>query len=174
MNKLIISILLMVGLVGMIGTAAANPFNLNIVGGPNPLVLDAGQSVILDLEGNTFHSDDVVANQYFTLTSSVSCVTPGCNIGDIQVAFSPSTFGPATNPTITNANIMTVTRISSPIDQDGTQYLIEVTAGPDSATDEYGVSTRSVTAVPEFQTIALPIAAVIGLMFILGSRKKKE
>jgi hypothetical protein len=34
--------------------------------------------------------------------------------------------------------------------------------------------TIKTTTVPEFPTIALPIAAVLGLMFIISSRKKKE
>ena len=32
----------------------------------------------------------------------------------------------------------------------------------------------SLTGIPEFPTIALPIAAILGLMFIISSRKKKE
>ena len=44
--------------------------------------------------------------------------------------------------------------------------------GSDQA--EIGGSSTTLNPIPEFPLIALPVAAVIGLMFIIRSRKKEE
>ena len=51
-------------------------------------------------------------------------------------------------------------------DNSGTSYI-------PSATSDYAVLTTR-TTVPEFPTIALPIAAILGLAFIFQRRKEEE
>lgn len=45
---------------------------------------------------------------------------------------------------------------------------------PDKYVDSYKVCTKVIIPIPEFPTIALPIAAVMGLLFVFQIRKKKE
>lgn len=61
-------------------------------------------------------------------------------------------------------------------DQIGREYIIDfyvdgVSSGNSVVT---GKSTTIAYGIPEFPLIALPIATVLGLMFIISSRKKKE
>ena len=62
---------------------------------------------------------------------------------------------------------------------------VEISGTPPMRFDAWGLNddnriilknpfSHNITQVPEFSTIALPIAAIIGIMFILQSRRKKE
>jgi hypothetical protein len=162
-------------MVAMTGIAAANPFNLEILKGTNPLQMADGDSVILDLSGNTFTSKDITNGTMFDLTANVTCLSGCVGAADVTVAFTNPQFGPAASGTVINANALTISKNAiGGADTVGSLYKVTVTAGPNGDFAEIGVATRSVENIPEFPTVALPIAAVIGLVFLFQNKKKKE
>ena len=48
------------------------------------------------------------------------------------------------------------------------------TEGEEELIESYRLTSRVSVPIPEFPTIALPIAAILGLMFLLHSRRRKE
>ena len=200
MNKLIISILLMVGLVGMIGTATADQINifepLTFVPGTGGAfsgtavtsvsLVPGGAAVIKDLEIWSFNQPAGTQHQLTTVVAPLGLTgLPG----DIIIKYQEKTPAPgplaqgpynwwqdmgqqtpAPSPTVHESLDIHIS--ASPNAVPGEQYQVQVT-------DDNGLPltvkvTIVTTAIPEFQTIAIPIAAVLGLMFIIGSRKKKE
>ena len=149
MNKLIITALLMVGLVGMIGTAAADPQATYIMG------------LVVDTDGNEVVGTDV--NVYLG-TSCSGTLLGSCTTGTGPTPGNYYIFAGLLEP---NDDI-TVYAVHSTL---GSGYET-TTAGADHS-DGFNVAIQTIP-IPEFPTIALPIAAILGLMFIISSRKKKE
>ncbi len=169
-SNIVMIIALFAVMISMTGMASA--FNLNIAGGTNPMQLGPGQSIILDLEGNQFSSSDVNAGKIFNLTAEVTCITSGCNPGDITVTFIPSsTFGPVINPSFKKPGALKIA--VSPSSPGGANYKVLVQAGLDGIA-EIGVDTRSTTSIPEFPAVALPVGAAIGLLFFFQQKKRKK
>ncbi len=172
MNKLIISALLIFGLVGMIGTAAAEPYNLRIYNAAgtapadNPLDLQPGDSIVLSLYMEKMVND----SDTFPITPTVTSIA-GSNPADVTVTLATGVLTPAgSDPYIQVGEVTISLSASAPI---GDQYNIEIDA-PGANPLDIGVASRNVNSIPEFPTIALPIAGILGLMFIISSRKKKE
>ena len=175
MNKLIISTLLIFGLVGMIGTAAADPYDAllyNAAGtaaAVTPINLQPGQSITL-----SYHAENVAAASigddipYWNIVTVVSDGSLGELITDITVV-TPVNFTP-TAATYTDVGVITITN-NGPI---GAVYNVEIGATGGVVNFDTGSASRPTNSIPEFPIIALPIAAVLGLMFIISSRKKDE
>ncbi|MDF1531896.1 MAG: PEF-CTERM sorting domain-containing protein [ANME-2 cluster archaeon] len=172
MNKLIISALLVFGLVGMIGTAAADPYNLRIYNtagtapADNPLQLLPGDSIVLSLYMEKMAND----SDTFPITTLVSSIA-GSNPADVTVSLATGVLTPSGADPYTQVGEVTITL--SPSAPVGAQYNIQVSA-PGANPLDIGVASRNVNSIPEFPTVALPIAAILGLMFIISSRKKEE
>jgi hypothetical protein len=151
LNKLIISALLIFGLVGMIGTAVANPTSTTITG----FVVDASGNQVEDAEVTVYEGD----------------VFSGRQLGDTFVSGSI----PGSEPGYYAIQVSTVD-----LTADITVYAVHHNSGSGSvkttagATNTHRVNVVQDIPIPEFPTIALPIAAILGLMFIISSRKKKE
>ena len=175
MNKMIISILLMVGLVGMIGTAAADPYDAllyNAAGtapAVTPINLLPGQTIIL-----SYHAEKVAVQSigddipYWNKVTVVSDGSLGELKTDITVV-TPVNFTP-TAAICTDVGVITITN-NGPI---GAVYNVEIGATGGVVYFETGSASRPTNSIPEFPTVALPIAAILGLMFIISSKKKKE
>jgi len=56
----------------------------------------------------------------------------------------------------------------------GAKYGILIQAGVVGVNLEVGTASRLLTSIPEFPTVALPVAGVIGLVYLLNFRKKKQ
>jgi hypothetical protein len=176
MNKTIISILLIIGLVSMIGAAAA--YNAGIYTAddseraPAPLMLKPGETVIL-----TYHAEALdpaalgVSLPYWTNVAVLSDGSLGELSSDITVT-TPVYFTPTTIPNYSDIGLITITLDSNaPV---GAFYQIGIGAGTQGISIDAGSASRNVSSIPEFPTVALPIATIVGLMFIISSRKKKE
>jgi hypothetical protein len=171
-NKIVMIAAMLAVMVAMTGIAAANPFNLAIVGGSNPLELAPGTSTVLDLKGDTFHAYDITASTAFTYSFNVTCITTGCDTSKVAVTFPVSSnITAAAGEVVQPGNFKVEVLSSSPV---GDEYLIILQAGPNGAKNEFGIATRGVQAIPEFPTVALPVAAIIGLVFLFQQKKKKE
>jgi hypothetical protein len=156
-NKITITAALLAVMISMTGVASA--FDLVIVGGGNPIILQPGQSITnLGLNGTNILSDDNGAS--FALASGVSsCTTGGCSTADVTVA-TVATFGPVTYPTYSQANAVTsISMSASPTSKNNTNFVIFVQAGPSGGNSgESGLATRTVK-------LFIPPANISGMKF---------
>lgn len=178
MNKIL---LIAIAMVAMIGIVQANPFDgdfYNEAGdapAPQPIILKPGV-----LQTFSFHADNIApaANDTdLTYNYEVYVLSGSGNPTDITVT-TPASFHPV-NYTTTGAfsytDIGTITillDINAPVD---TIYQVVIYGGSYAGTGEFdsGSAARNF-AIPEFPTIALPIAAILGLAFIFQRRKEEE
>ncbi len=87
--------------------------------------------------------------------------------GDISVTFSHPSFTPA-DITDTDIGVITITNTAG---IEGASYLITISAGA-TGVEFGGAASRHVDSIPEFPTVALPVAAILGLVFIFGRKKE--
>ena len=159
-------------IVAMTGTASA--YNLRIFDAagatpaPNPLNLLPGQSLTLSLNMEGMVNDSEV----FPIDPAV--VTPlggGGVLADVSVVYATGSLSPAGSDPYTQVAEVTVTlAAAAPI---GATYNIQI--GADGANPmDIGLASRNAASVPEFPTIALPVAAILGLAFIFQRRREEE
>jgi hypothetical protein len=80
------------------------------------------------------------------------------------------------NVTVTNAytypDILDITIIIDAASPSGTIYRVSIGAGPVTIESEIDSASRYVNSeIPEFPTVALPVAAILGLAFFMQRRK---
>lgn len=130
-----------------------------------PIQLAPGESKTL-----SYHGENIDARAFgLDLPYSYS-VEPSDSLGsegDISVIFSDPSFTPTTSIS-TDTGVITITNTGG---VEGASYLVTISAGTYGV--EFGAASRRVDSIPEFPTVALPVAALIGLVFIFG-RKKEE
>ena len=134
----------------MIGTAAAVPQATYVMG------------TIVDTDGNE------VAGAVVNVYSGTSCLDTSLSLGNDTTGSGPTPghyyiFAGWLEP---DADI-TVCAVHTMGSGSAT-----TTAGADFS-DGFNVALNTIP-IPEFPTLALPVAAILGLMFIISSRKKKE
>lgn len=162
-------------MIAMAGIAAANPVTPTLMkGSPNQGVIapqpvqigeNAGDTTILSLklEAMADPSD----------TFSVVCtVTPlgGAPAGGITaVCTSPLSPGGVQPFTAVDSIVLTNNGVPQ-----GSNYSLVVNVAGVVNTFDVGVESRVVSSIPEFPTVALPVAAAIGLVFFFQHKKRKE
>lgn len=116
-----------------------------------------------------------VSNQYL-LSASGKAMSTGDAIGDdadisVVVIGDPYFYLPSslTDPFVYEDATIIVTLNGAP---EGAVY--KVTARVDDVVDEilFTSTSTNATSVPEFPTVALPVAAILGLVFIFGRKKE--
>ena len=131
---------------------------------PNPINLLPGDSVIL-----SYHAEMLTSSAMGMTTTygyDVLGVTGGGSMNDINVTFAHD-FTPTTYPEYDDVGVITLNLDpNAPV---GAVYEVKIYTGTSSATC-YASASRDICAVPEFPTLALPIAAIIGLAFIFKRR----
>ncbi|MDF1534303.1 MAG: PEF-CTERM sorting domain-containing protein [Methanosarcinaceae archaeon] len=188
--KKIVTILIAITLITMMGTAAADQINVYDTGTSNtvsviPLV-PGGASVQKDLVVSGFLQDGSISSVAHTLNDTISIVPvagiSGQLITDIKVEYrelSPSMTWKVedcrwTQVSDIGGNELLAIRFSaSPGAPVGGKYQIEI---KDTATGNSFAATCIVGTVnvPEFPTIALPVAAILGLAFFFQRRREDE
>ncbi|MDK2826843.1 PEF-CTERM protein sorting domain-containing protein [Methanolobus vulcani] len=132
---------------------------------PNPINLLPGSSVIL-----SYHAEKLTSSAMGLTTPygyDILDVTGGGSVNDINITFTHN-FTPTTYPEYDDVGVITLKLDSNaPV---GAVYEVKIYTGTSSATC-YASASRDVCAVPEFPTIALPIAAILGLAFIFTRRE---
>jgi len=177
MKRKIIAITAMLAvMVAMIGTAAALHLGIN---GDNPVSIKPGQSIILDVTMSDPNSHVALPHDISITGATVTCntLTPLCTTGDLKVEGNmmpfPHNFVMTSNP-FTHPNCIKVTLNALTTDPIGTEYVVHL-AGDDITGGELNViADKTFENIPEFPTVALPIAAVIGLVFFFQQKKIKE
>ncbi|AAM31815.1 hypothetical protein MM_2119 [Methanosarcina mazei Go1] len=158
----------------MAGSAMAAPFDpslLNAAGtaeAPNPITLAPGQSVVLSFRGTGILEEAVDTDLPYTSTVAVKAGSPAeAKTTDITVGFVHPNFHP-TASSYTDVGVITLTN-NGPA---GASYLVTIKAGSETSI-EFGAASRTVNSqIPEFPTVALPVAAILGLVFIFGRKKE--
>ncbi|WP_406661209.1 PEF-CTERM sorting domain-containing protein [Methanolobus sp. ZRKC3] len=164
-------------LLSLIGTAQAWDAQVLDINGnslaSNPSDISLGQTLNLSLEQTGINANVVSVN--YTIS-----VTP--NDGKFTAALLRDTAA-VTAPSDTDLDLFTVTLTNDPTAV-GTMYTVYVDVlgydvngvqitGAQSAGKFDATGSHSFNAIPEFPTIALPVAAILGLAFFFQRRKEE-
>lgn len=169
----------------MAGSAMADPFTPELyyktqtgdfVGIGSSIDLKPGNTVNVYLGGWAFSSAAV--DKDYNWVADVTYASTGDNT-DVTIELPTTAFHPPSTPSFTavspyiHPDPIKLTLDSSVAE--GEKYSVSIGAkyGTASAVIDQGIASRDVSAIPEFPTIALPVAAILGLVFIFG-RKKEE
>jgi hypothetical protein len=137
----------------------------------NPLVINPGETLVL-----SYHAASLVPNSVgnsATYGYSAGIVSGVGSASDLTVVFAHPDFTPTSAPTYTDVGVIQLT-----LDENaavGTVYKVTIqVAGVDTeSVFIYGQASRQVESIPEFPTIALPVAAILGLAFFMQRRKEE-
>jgi hypothetical protein len=179
-KKIMISMMVLSIMLVMIGTAAADPARLDIVPGDdsNPLAhpLD-GTTVTYPVQMYEI-ADSTTTTRYIQINvdsglTSARLYNPSVGNVDLTATSGNSASGTFTIPKGTTSmtfslDITTSTPGEVTIMSNWGISLFDSTSMP----QDFGSASSSF--IPEFPTIALPIATILGLMFIISTRKKEE
>jgi hypothetical protein len=173
-------------MVAMTGIAAANPYNVAMIGGTNPIELAKGQSQTLDVKVDTLVAipalpHTIVLDPAHPPGLIVTCKTAGCTTTDIIATpvAGKWPFSATTDP-FTKTGAVTISRSLFAVDPDGTEYFVTLYTCDSNTGNcaltfaETAVTSRTIGTIPEFPAVALPVAGIIGLVFFFQHRKKKE
>ena len=186
MKKMILLIVSGLLIACMAGSAMANPAGSDLRyhngGSVTDLNLKPGDSITVDyvisgLAANTESDVWTFATPIVTLPFPVPAIT-GAVPSDIQVTFPKGTsFTPTTACTIngleyTLENGITITNVAG---KEGQTYKLQIDTNSaitgQHASDSATVY-ENVKSIPEFPTVALPVAGVLGLLFVFGRKKE--
>ena len=166
--KMKILLYLMVAIIATSGTAMAYNGDIWNADGTstesNPIVVQPDTTQFL-----SFHMDTMIPadlNQPFNYSSSVTVVSGPGLPGDLIVEL-PPTVTPSTDPYL---DLKAINLTATADAREDTVYRISVTAGGQTVETD---TTQRTIEVPEFPTVALPVAAIIGLAFIFMRRKEE-
>ncbi|MDG6244915.1 MAG: PEF-CTERM sorting domain-containing protein [Methanolobus sp.] len=166
-----ILIMLVVAIIAMAGTASAYDANIWNEEGTaavgNPIILQPGQTLVFSYHGANFAAD----NQTMPYSYDVQAIPgTGAAESDMTVSISKANFEPGTEDPYTDVGVITIS-----LDENAPatgQWRVTVAAGQDANTLDVGSAARNFE-IPEFPTIALPIAAILGLAFFMQRRKEE-
>jgi hypothetical protein len=155
-----------------VGTASADPYDANIwnaagtAAAPNPIVIHPGETLTFSYNGANFAAD----NQVLPYFSDVVAVGGGAVATDMTVTISETNFEPGTADPYTDVGVIQIT-LDANAPETG-QWRVTVGAGEDAVTKDIGSAARNFL-IPEFPTIALPVAAILGIAFLMQRRKQE-
>ena len=134
---------------------------------PNPLEILPGQTLVL-----SYHAERVLASAMGSSTPygyEVMSASNGGSVSDISITFA-NDFAPTSYPEYDDTGVIEMKLDpNAPI---GATYEIKIYTGTSAATC-YASASREMHAIPEFPTIALPVAAILGLAFIIHRRNEE-
>ncbi|WP_052727365.1 PEF-CTERM sorting domain-containing protein [Methanosarcina siciliae] len=184
MKKILLLIVSGLLIACMAGSAMASPFTPELyyktstgeyIGIGSSIDLKPGNSVSVYLGGWSFSSISL-GNDY-TWVADVSYASTS-NPSDVSIDLPTTAFNPPTSPEFSSTSPYIhpdpiIISLDSSVGE-GATYTVSVGAqyGDASAIIDQGIASRDLTAIPEFPTIAAPIAGIIGLLFIFGRKKE--
>lgn len=185
--KKIVIILIAIALIAMMGTAAADPSKVDIVPGDDSNTLyhplgGATQSYPVVIDELVVSS--AITSRYIEITNfgltSVTLSNPSGFTLTVPAPTLPATFNTVgavwTVPAGTSSQMFTLqvtasTASSVTITNNlGTSFGLTTPIG---TTADFGSGSNSFD-IPEFPTVALPIAAILGLAFFFQRRREEE
>ncbi|MDI3487126.1 MAG: hypothetical protein PWQ50_2346 [Methanolobus sp.] len=175
MKKLVMCLVV---LLAMAGTASAYQAVLYDADGnavaSNPIYMEPGDSVALSYYASSILEEE--QGEFFEYTVEEISVRAGspaeADPSDITIefdtAYDPDGFIPNGSEYMDEGVIIVSMDEDAPV---GARYYIEIGAGGEEL--EFQTASRTIEAIPEFPTIALPVAAIIGLAFFIQRRKQE-
>ncbi|WP_342304715.1 PEF-CTERM sorting domain-containing protein [Methanolobus sp. ZRKC5] len=170
MKKIILVLLVAIS---MMGVAAANPYTADIfnAAGTAPvgdLALKPGDSITLSYRMTDI--SPVEQGLVLPYVTQVAVVSGTGAASDITITTPANVVVPLAT-SYTDVGVITVSlNANAPLH---TIYRISIGAGPVLASTEIDSASRYVESIPEFPTIALPVAAILGLAFFMQRRKEE-
>ncbi len=171
-KTILIALIALVALVGSASAALTHDASIWNVDGSavaaNPLQIQPGETLTLSYHAASLVPAAVGQSAKYGFTTGVVS-GPGV-ASDLKVEFGHPDFAPTSQPTYNDAGVITLKLdADAPV---GTVYKVTIqVAGVD--TFIYGQASRQVEAIPEFPTVALPVAAILGLAFFMQRRKEE-
>jgi hypothetical protein len=167
MKKILIAIAVIALFTGTAAAYDANIWNAaGTVAAPNPITIQPGQTLTFSYNGVNFAADNQVLPYY----SDVVAVGGGAVDTDMTVTISKTNFEPGTADPYTDVGVIQIS-LDENAPKTG-QWRVTIGAGEDAITKDVGSAARNFL-IPEFPTIALPVAAIIGLAFFMQRRKEE-
>jgi len=168
MKRILIATLVV--LMALTGTVAAYDANIWNAAGTaavdNPIVIHPGETLTFSYTGANFAADNQVLPYY----TDVQAVSGGAADSDMTVVVSKVNFEPGTADPATDVAVIQVTLdANAPVTG---QWRVTVGAGEDVTSLDVGSAARNFL-IPEFPTVALPVAAILGLAFFMQRRKEE-
>ena len=171
-NKILIIIAMLAVMVVMTGTAVAYDALLYSADGSRATAqsLDIVRGSSINL---SYHGENIIASAIGTdlpYSYKVVALAGGAAVGDITVTL-PANFHP-TATTFTDIGVINIAlRTSAPI---GAKYRVTIRGGDEDVDIDFGSASINFGAIPQFPTVALPVAAVIGLVFFFQQKNYKK
>jgi hypothetical protein len=168
MKKLII--IAIIAFIAMAGPASA--YNAAIwdqagtATAPNPIVIHPGETLTFSYHAQNFPA----ANQVLPYFTDVQAVSGGAAASDMTVVVSKTNMEPGTADPYTDVGVISI-KLDANAPMTG-QWRVTIGAGQDAKTLDIGSASRNFL-IPEFPTIALPVAAILGLAFFFQRRKEE-
>ena len=168
-------LLIAIALMAMMGTASAYGTDIFKDGVPisedNPIELKPGCSIDINYGGNAFSIINVDYLWGYTVTpiSDTGATLSQLTVTIPDMATHP--FYPTSDPYIDTRPITIALNASTPV---GARFIVHIGAGDETAGIAFDTASRDINSVPEFPTIALPVAAILGLAFIFQRRREED
>ncbi len=164
-------------LLAMMGMAAAMDADIMDSTGANPapasIKLAQGQSIDLNFKASSICADNEACTPPISLpVSAIIVPLNGGAVSDLAITGIPMD---PVNMSVSFDNPQTlvpftVKNVAAP---PGKTYRVTIVAGDLRTSLDFGSASRPFQSIPEFATVAMPVAAVMGLIFLV-SRKRKE
>ena len=142
----------------MVGIAAASP-GITMVATPHDSEVLPGETATYDVEVSYFLQDPPSESVVLSIDNPI---------------WSSYTFNPATFTITTGDEITSVLSIDVPTDAqpDTYEHIIKGTATAEDIT-EVVTTTVETAVIPEFTTMAIPVAAIFGILLLIRRRKQQ-
>ncbi|MDY0385768.1 MAG: PEF-CTERM sorting domain-containing protein [Methanolobus sp.] len=135
----------------------------------NPVQIKPGQTVTLSYHATELMDGSIGKSADYSYQTGV--ISGSGVAGDLVVNFAHPEFTPTSAPVYTDIGVIELT-----MDEEapyGTMYKVTVQVADNEEAFIYGQASRGVEAIPEFPTVALPVAAILGLAFFMQRRKEE-
>ena len=176
MNKIL---LIAIALMAMIGTASAYTAHLyddagTLITTDNPIELKPGDTINVYYGATSVLSDQLGLSFDWNVNELTAHTSTGAVDGQLVITLPSTAFVPDNTDYVDSRAITLALHPDTP---HGASFYFEIQAGGnvvDGITLESADASRTTVSVPEFPTIALPIAAILGLAFIFQRRKEED
>gem|GEM_PF-1406564 len=179
MKRVLIIAMILIAMIGTVSAYQAQFYDEagNVVNLDNPVMLKPDSSITLSYYATGISELDQNDDFYYkVIKKNVSLESPvPASDDDIEIILNNANFNPGGADSYMDVGAITIN--VKPTAPEKALYTIEVGAGnPDdlsSAITEFQTVSKSIELIPEFPTVALPVAAILGLAFLFQRRKEE-
>jgi hypothetical protein len=170
MKRMLIALMVLITMIGSASaglTHGADIWNADgTAPASNPLAIMPGDTITLSYYATQLTNPS--GSEAYTY--SARAISGGGSDSDVSIVFDHD-FAPTTAPTYIDIGVIELTLNSGA--PAGAVYEITIQVADNDPVFIYGQASRELTAIPEFPTIALPVAAILGIAFLMQRRKQE-